>query len=160
MALRDALPSAPPAHLAGHEAFKEAFDMRQSIRFLFASAALTLLALLAPAAHAQSTTKTFTCGRDFAQIGETKSVVQAKCGRPASTDSFCKPIAGLIEPEHVVPGDPGRHAVRRADGRVYVVPNACDQVEEWTYRPGAGQFITILQFRAGALDEIRYGPRQ
>jgi hypothetical protein len=37
---------------------------------------------------------------------------------------------------------------------------ACDMVEEWTYKPGIGQFITILQFREGELREMKYGPRQ
>lgn len=101
---------------------------------------LSLAALLwagAGAADAQS----LRCGRDFAQIGETKFVIESKCGAPAAKDSFCKPV-GVVPGTNAVPP----HA-------------ACDMVEEWTYKPGIGQFITILQFRAGALQEMKYGPR-
>ncbi len=35
----------------------------------------------------------------------------------------------------------------------------CEKVDEWSYRPGSGQFITILQFEQGKLVSIRYGDR-
>ncbi len=97
-----------------------------------------LLLVGSAAAQAQS----LRCGRDFAQVGETKFVIESKCGAPAAKDSFCKPIA-------------------QAPSTIAMPPHAaCDMVEEWTYKPGVGQFITILQFREGALREMRYGPRQ
>ncbi len=106
-------------------------------RFVLAHLLAMLLAG-AGAAQAQS----LRCGRDFAQIGETKFVIESKCGAPAARDSFCKPIG-------IAPSTVGRppHV-------------ACDMVEEWTYKPGVGQFITILQFREGELREMKYGPRQ
>lgn len=96
-----------------------------------------LVLLAATAAQAQS----LRCGRDFAQVGETKYVIESKCGAPVAKDSFCKPIG-------------------QAPSTIAMPPHAaCDMVEEWTYKPGVGQFITILQFREGALREIKYGPR-
>ncbi|MFT3719658.1 DUF2845 domain-containing protein [Pseudorhodoferax sp.] len=104
------------------------------------AAVLGLLCAAAGAAQAQ--TQTLRCGRDFAQYGDTKSIVEAKCGAPAARDSFCKPVG-------VAPNTFG--GAQQA--------TVCEPVEEWTYRPGTGQFITILQFREGVLHDIRYGPR-
>lgn len=105
------------------------------------SSILRPLAWLLLAASASAHAQSLRCGRDFAQIGETKFVIESKCGAPAARDSFCKPVAAW----------PGAAVTPQA---------ACDMVEEWTYKPGIGQFITILQFREGALREMRYGPRQ
>ena len=105
-------------------------------RHLFSVVAALVFLASAPA-QAQS----LRCGRDFAQIGDNKFVIESKCGAPAAKDSFCKPI-GVAPSTIAMPP----HA-------------ACDMVEEWTYKPGIGQFITILQFREGALREMRYGPR-
>ncbi|MEO7887753.1 MAG: DUF2845 domain-containing protein, partial [Polaromonas sp.] len=40
-----------------------------------------------------------------------------------------------------------------------VTVNTCQQVEEWTYNPGYGQFMTMLLFESGSLASIRYGDR-
>jgi len=32
-------------------------------------------------------------------------------------------------------------------------------VDDWTYNPGRGQFMTSLQFEAGKLSAIKYGDR-
>jgi hypothetical protein len=37
--------------------------------------------------------------------------------------------------------------------------NACQNVDDWTYNPGRGQFMTSLQFEAGKLSAIKYGDR-
>lgn len=100
------------------------------------------LAALLLACAGTSQAQSLRCGQDFAQIGDTKFVIESKCGAPAAKDSFCKPI-GVAPSTIAMPP----HAV-------------CDMVEEWTYKPGIGQFITILQFREGALREMKYGPRQ
>ena len=107
----------------------------------------TLLALHGPAA---AQTKTFTCGRDFAQLGDSKAVVEMKCGKPVSTDSFCKKIE---PPAYGVPDTRprNRHGVVIVDG--------CETLHEWVYKPGTGQFVTLLRFREGELVEIKYGPR-
>nr|WP_186329850.1 DUF2845 domain-containing protein [Variovorax boronicumulans] len=103
---------------------------------------LSVFAVLLLAGAGATQAQSLRCGRDFAQIGETKFVIESKCGAPAAKDSFCKPIG-------IAPSTVGRppHV-------------ACDMVEEWTYKPGIGQFITILQFREGKLREMKYGPRQ
>jgi hypothetical protein len=97
---------------------------------------LAILACTLLTLGGQASAQSLRCGRDFAQIGENK------CGPPAAKDSFCKPIG-------IAPSTVGRppHV-------------ACDMVEEWVYKPGIGQFITILQFREGELREMKYGPRQ
>jgi hypothetical protein len=104
----------------------------------FPQLCLSMVLLACATSQAQS----LRCGQDFAQIGDTKFVIESKCGAPAAKDCFCKPI-GVAPSTITMPP----HAV-------------CDMVEEWTYKPGIGQFITILQFREGALREMKYGPRQ
>ncbi|PHV12585.1 DUF2845 domain-containing protein [Chitinimonas sp. BJB300] len=55
-----------------------------------------------------------------------------KCGEPVARGSYCKP-------EHE--------------------KTACQPIDEWTYNPGPGQFMTTLQFKNGALVSIKYGDR-
>lgn len=78
------------------------------------------------------------CGTDLLKLGETKVAAVQKCGQPMATDSFCKPAS----PGTVVSGS---------------VP--CETVEEWTYNPGYGQFMTTLRFESGRLVSILYGDR-
>lgn len=104
-------------------------------------------AALAPMAQAQ----TLNCNRDFAQLGDAKYTILQKCGEPVFKDSFCKktePNAGLFAP--TVPTPPVNGVI---------VQNACEPVEEWTYKPGSGQFVTLLLFENGALKSIRYAGR-
>lgn len=81
-------------------------------------------------------TTTFRCGRDIVSLHESKYAVLQKCGEPLFEDSFCKP--GTLS------GPPF---------------SACEIVDEWTYAPGPGQFITTLQFEFGRLVHIIYGDR-
>ena len=110
-----------------------------------------LAAVLSFQAPVAAQTKTFTCGRDFAQLGETKTVVEMKCGRPAATDSFCKKIE--------TPAYNGLPGERPRNRHGVVIVDSCETVDQWTYKPGAGQFVTMLLFREGELVEIKYGPR-
>lgn len=71
------------------------------------------------------------CGNDLANVGDSKASVFDKCGEPYFKDTFCK------------------------DGPSY----ACERVDEWTYKPGYGQFLTTLRFERGQLVSIRYGER-
>lgn len=114
---------------------------------LFLSALAAMASTLALQTPAAAQTKTFTCGRDFAQIGDSRAVVEMKCGKPAATDSFCKKIEPGVYPNGVPP-----------HGAVVQI-NACEVLHEWIYKPGTGQFVTILRFREGELVEIKYGPR-
>ncbi|MGQ5524589.1 DUF2845 domain-containing protein [Chitinimonas sp. PSY-7] len=72
------------------------------------------------------------CNGDSAQVGDNKASVVQKCGEPIARDSYCKPKEGTL---------------------------ACQPVDEWTYNPGPGQFLTILRFENGALVSIKYGDR-
>jgi hypothetical protein len=81
------------------------------------------------------------CKGDFAQLGNSKGTVLQKCGEPVLKDSFCKPVD------------------RSAASAGAVIVNNCEKVDEWTYNPGYGQFMTMLQFEGGELKRIKYGER-
>jgi hypothetical protein len=83
------------------------------------------------------------CGGNIARIGDGKASIQIKCGEPVSSYSFCKPL--IVVPE-------GRDLVDSSSA-------ACVPVDEWTYAPGSGQFVTTLIFQNGSLSAIRYGDR-
>ncbi len=106
------------------------------------------LALLGAGAGVQ----TLNCNRDFAQLGDSKFTILQKCGEPVFKDSFCKKTDTTGQP-FVAQAPAGRK------GNVIINQNACEQVEEWTYKPGSGQFVTLLQFENGALKSIRYAGR-
>jgi hypothetical protein len=63
-------------------------------------------------------------------------------------DSFCRPAPQTTTPAPVVAGN-----------TTNITANACVNVDEWTYNPGFGQFMTMLQFEAGELKSMRYGDR-
>ncbi|WP_432730601.1 DUF2845 domain-containing protein [Variovorax sp. W6] len=110
-----------------------------------------ILMALACAAPAQA--QTLNCNRDFAQRGDSKFTILQKCGEPVFKDSFCaRPDPN---PQVIVPP-----ASSTGSKTVIVNNNSnCDQSEEWTYRPGSGQFETMLLFQNGELKSIRYGSR-
>jgi len=86
------------------------------------------------------------CDGDIADIGDPKASVLMKCGQPFFTEAFCKPPHEFFVP---VVSDEGT--------TINVLP--CVPVEEWTYNPGSGQFMTIMRFEAGTMTSIRYGAR-
>jgi hypothetical protein len=85
------------------------------------------------------------CNSDLAVIGDSKASVLQKCGEPVHRDSFCKPVVQQTS----LPST--------SQTTVNVLP--CENVDEWTYKPGYGQFLTTLQFQSGNLVSIRYGDR-
>jgi len=105
-----------------------------------ALAATLAAAALSGAAHAQS----FRCKNDLANVGDTKPSVAQKCGEPVSRESFCKAVE---QPRSVPPGAPPATVM------------VCEAVDEWTYNPGRGQFMTTLRFESGRLKDIQYGDR-
>jgi len=87
------------------------------------------------------------CKGDLASVGDSKASVFQKCGEPVFKDSFCKPANEIVTP------------IRPALGGAVVNVLACENVEEWTYNPGYGQFMTTLRLEAGRLVSIKYGDR-
>ncbi|HEU4458894.1 MAG TPA: DUF2845 domain-containing protein [Methylibium sp.] len=98
-------------------------------------AVLIATGAIAPSAFAQS----LKCRNDFSQLGDTKGAILLKCGEPVAKDSFCKPAD--------------------APQAAGTAPAPCETVDEWTYKPGYGQFITTLRFESGVLKSVRYGDR-
>ena len=78
---------------------------------------------------------------DLALPGNTMAAVLRKCGEPFFVASYCRPLANVVLP----------------DG--YVLPIACEVVDEWSYNPGEGQFYALLRFTGGVVKEIRFGDR-
>ncbi|MBV8619110.1 MAG: DUF2845 domain-containing protein [Curvibacter sp.] len=95
----------------------------------------------------QAHADTMTCGRDFAQLGDSKAEVTLKCGAPVATDQYCKKA-----------GNAGGFSFNGlpAEGQRR---ESCEWVDEWTYRPESGQFITKLRFENGRLAAIVFGDR-
>ncbi|QDQ27497.1 DUF2845 domain-containing protein [Chitinimonas arctica] len=86
------------------------------------------------------------CKGDLAEIGDGKASVLQKCGEPVYKDTYCK-ASQVVSNTGNAPGST----------TVNVLP--CEQVDEWTYNPGPGQFLTILRFERGELRSIKYGDR-
>ncbi len=110
---------------------------------LLACAAGAAGLLFAPAASAES----MRCGGYLVQVGDGKAEILQQCGEPVLRDNFCKAL----------PGAPARPSTA-TDGNIVIAP-PCENVDEWTYNPGAGQFMTTLQFVEGRVRAIRYGNR-
>ena len=103
--------------------------------------AAALVAGMPASASAQS----LRCRNDLASVGDNKAVVASKCGEPAAKDAYCKvPTTGAY-----VSGTTLQPSI----------DTPCETVEEWTYRPGPGQLVTILKFESGRLRSIEYGSR-
>lgn len=121
-------------------------------------AAAVMLAFLASSAFTGASAQSLRCKGDLAQIGNSKGTILQKCGEPVMKDSFCKPVQETISSAPVTtPTVPNTSGSATATANVTV--NTCQQVEEWTYNPGYGQFMTMLLFEGGSLKSIRYGDR-
>ncbi|MFS2035874.1 DUF2845 domain-containing protein [Polaromonas sp. CT11-55] len=118
-------------------------------------AAAVMLAFLASSTFTGASAQSLRCKGDLAQIGNSKSTILQKCGEPVMKDSFCKPVQETVSSAPVT-----TPAVPNTSGTTTnVTVNTCQQVEEWTYNPGYGQFMTMLLFEGGSLKSIRYGDR-
>ncbi len=122
---------------------------------LLASMAASLMVAGVPAAQAQ--TKSFRCKNDLVNLGDAKSSALLKCGEPLLKDSYCSGKAAVVETPYPAVVQPPFAHHRRAP--VVVNNNTCVTVDEWTYNPGYGQFMTTLRFESGRLAEISYGDR-
>lgn len=114
--------------------------MRTSSLFVFA-----LIACMA-STIAIADTRSFRCKNDLVKLGDSKASALAICGEPVIKDSFCK------KPD-------AKDSMTSPNGSTTVINNACESVDDWTYNPGAGQFMTTLRFESGTLISIRYGER-
>lgn len=121
--------------------------MRFSVSLM--SAVLAVCAV----ASAGAQTLSFRCKNDLVNIGASKASALQKCGEPVSKDSFCKPA----DTSNALVGD--ANANPQAKQKTVVVNNTCETVDEWTYNPGVGQFMTTLRFESGKLVTITYGDR-
>jgi hypothetical protein len=121
--------------------------------------AAVILAFLASSFFTGASAQSLRCKGDLAQIGNSKGTILQKCGEPVMKDSFCKPVQETVAGAPVVtPAVPGTSG-NSTSVTTNVTVNTCQQVEEWTYNPGYGQFMTMLQFEGGSLKSIRYGDR-
>lgn len=118
---------------------------------------LLIAALLAPVGHLQADTRSFRCKNDLVNLGDTKASALLKCDAPVVKDSFCKPVVAPFAQPLAQPTGPG--AVPTVAATTVVVAGVCETVDEWTYNPGRGQFMTTLRFESGRLVSIIYGDR-
>ena len=102
-------------------------------------------------------TLSFRCKNDLVNIGASKVSALQKCGEPLAKDAFCKPADANSANNANVAIDPNANA--NAKRTTVVVNNTCETVDEWTYNPGVGQFMTTLRFESGKLVTITYGDR-
>lgn len=118
---------------------------------------LLVAALLLPTSHPQAETRSFRCKNDLVNLGDNKASALLKCGAPLVKDSFCKPQPTTTTTSttsvQMSPTPPATQNV------TVVTSAACETVDEWTYNPGRGQFLTTLRFESGKLTSISYGDR-
>lgn len=100
-------------------------------------------ALASPAAEAQTS---FRCRNDLVNVGDSQASALLKCGEPVVKGTFCRPL-------------PATRTEPAPQGGTTVVIPTCENIDEWTYNPGYGQFMTTLQFAGGRLVGIQYGDR-
>ena len=112
--------------------------MRLAVAAAFAFAALALTPREAAA-------QTFKCRNDLVNVGDSRGTVLLKCGEPLVKDAFCRPLP--VQGQRPASGPRSGH----------IVP--CENVDEWIYNPGYGQFMTTLRFVEGRLVAIEYGDR-
>lgn len=107
---------------------------------------IRLVAFLACTASSIVTadTRSFRCKNDLVKLGDSKASAVSKCGEPVLKDAFCKKTDSLVS-------TPSAGST--------VINAGCESVDEWTYNPGTGQFMTTLRFESGVLTSIKYGER-
>jgi len=96
------------------------------------------LALAALIATSTANGQSLRCRNGLVSVGDSMESVQRACGEPVVREKLCE------------------RAPPEGDARVVV----CIDGENWTYRPGYGQFVTTLRFEDGTLVKISYGDRQ
>ncbi|MBM3114810.1 DUF2845 domain-containing protein [Jeongeupia naejangsanensis] len=87
----------------------------------------------------------FRCQNNLVSLGDSRAEVLQKCGEPFVRDSFCESRQATTAP--------------LPNGGTVVNVNQCESVDEWTYNPGSGKFLTTLRFESGRLSGIKLGDR-
>jgi hypothetical protein len=80
----------------------------------------------------QARAEALRCGSEFVEMGDFKADVPIKCGEPFLKDTV------YVDSGESVTGAVDKH------GR-------CLAIDQWTYNPGPGQLLTVLDFRPGDL---------
>lgn len=109
---------------------------------------LIAIALLAATSISQVEANVTRCNNGLASVGDTKPAVLQKCGAPQYKDSFCRPVTSS-----------GAYVTRSGRTVIPPPPATCEMIDEWTYVPESGQFMTIMRFEAGRLSTITSGDR-
>ncbi|WP_189460318.1 DUF2845 domain-containing protein [Jeongeupia chitinilytica] len=94
---------------------------------------------------ASAAADSFRCQNDLVYLGDSKAAVLQKCGEPLVKDAFCE-----TRPAQTTSTTQGSTVVNVA---------TCENVDEWTYNPGSGKFMTTLRFESGKLANIKLGDR-
>ena len=87
-------------------------------------------------------------------VGDGKASALLKCGEPVVKDAFCKPgdtvtTATVLSPLPRLP--------TATSTTTTVTTGSCTTVDDWTYSPGYGLFMTTLRFQSGKLTRILNG---
>ena len=122
----------------------------------FFSSILVAAILAASFFPATADTTSLRCRNDLLSVGDGKASALLKCGEPVVKDAFCKPVetvttATMLSPLPRLP--------TATSTTTTVTTGGCTTVDDWTYNPGYGQFMTTLRFESGKLTRITYGDR-
>lgn len=88
------------------------------------------------------------CGTRIIKIGDHKVDVLDKCGEPLYRDTHKKCIRDEIS---------SSYGASNNDQSKY--RTVCFEVDEWTYKPSQGKFLTLLEISGSRVSNIRYGDR-
>lgn len=110
-------------------------------RAVFLPAAIGAVMALA---HAPALAQSLQCPGGSVAQGDSRLSVAFKCGQPLLADSYCAPVyyTGTLRP--VPPPIAG-----------LIVP--CQQVDEWLYDRGPGNFMATVRFRLATVETITFG---
>lgn len=74
------------------------------------------------------------CGTHVVDVGAHKSDVLSRCGRPLSSDTRNQCESELLQTGATI--------------------QTCEEVQEWVYKKGQGQFTTLIEIRANRVTRI------
>jgi hypothetical protein len=110
------------------------------------SISLLLLGVITLETQAES----LRCDGKLVKIGESKNDILEKCGAPLMIDHFCLPATTTTTQSTLVDDNIIQNNI---------VIQQCEEIDQWTFKPGKGRFITHLYFKRGQLSYMKYGER-